>query len=79
MVKRNSEFKTLYDVETGKPVVVIEGVENYDRAKQIANAHFKVSVGLLTVCYAKTEEDGSVTYDVAKKDANAVAVIKEGK
>lgn len=75
----NKRYDVYYDSETGKPVVVIAGTENYDAARTIANKHFKVSIGLLTVCFARIEADGSVTYDVAKKDANAVAIIKEDK
>ena len=78
-MKKQSDYSVYYDAESGKPVVVIAGVDNYDKARSIANKHFKVSVGFLTVCFARIEADGTVTYDVAKKDANAVAIIKEEK
>ena len=76
MVKKNN-YNVFYDYETGKPVVVIAGLENYNRAKQIANNHYKVSVGSLRVCYAKIENKDTVMYDISKKDANAVAIIKD--
>ena len=54
-------------------------VQDYGKAKQIANRHYKVSVGMLGVRYAKIIDDDTVEYDVAKKDANAIAIVKEDK
>ena len=78
-MKKTSEYEVFHDVETGKPVVIIRGIENYGKAKQIANRHYKVSVGMLGVRYAKVVDDDTVEYDVAKKDANAIAIVKEDK
>lgn len=78
-MKKTNEYEVFHDVVTGESIVVIRGIENYDRAKQIANKHYKVSVGRLSVRYAKIIDNDEVEYDVAKKDANAIAIVKEDK
>lgn len=78
-MKKTSEYEVFHDVVTGESIVIIRGIENYDKAKQIANRYYKVSVGRLSVRYAKVVDDDTVEYDVAKKDANAIAIVKEDK
>ena len=78
---KNVPYQIYRDVNTHKTVVIIKDKSiGFDKAKTIANNHFRVSLDMLKVYYAMTMPKGMAHYNenwIGERTANAYAVVIE--